>query len=323
MNRCLCCFGPLGTNDPRCKDYPAHGYHRRCAVQLFGTAHAPQLSFSLDDIEHIGVQVVRSAITIPGVQRKLSLDWQHPDHPRPNDRLTIVGLWGRYILKPPNTEYSQLPENEALLMELSRTLGIPTALSGLIPLDSGELCYLVKRFDRNRDNTKLPMEDFAQISGRLTEDKYKGSYDQVAKLMNRYSTQPGIDVVRFYELLLYCYVVGNGDMHLKNFALYAPNDWDLQLTPAFDLVSTALVIPEDKDECALTLNGKKRKLQVADWLTFAEQAGVAPRAAEKLMQRMVGSSTKIQQKIEQSLLSDGHKQTLFNVVQQRLRVLKA
>ncbi|GAB6090514.1 HipA domain-containing protein [Spirochaeta dissipatitropha] len=322
MSRCLCCFRDLRGSDPRCADFPDYGYHRRCAVELFGTAHAPQLGFALDDIEHIGVQVVRSSITVPGVQRKLSLDWQHPDHPRPNDRLTIVGLWGRYILKPPSDEYPQLPENEALIMQLARELKIPTAASGLIPLDSGELCYIVKRFDRDREHHKLAMEDFAQISGRLTEDKYKGSYDRLAKLLAQYSCQPGIDVVRLYELLLFCYVVGNADMHLKNFALYAPRDGRLQLTPAYDLLSTALVIPEDPEECALTLNGRKRNLRVSDWLIFAERAGVAPRAAHKLLQRMAASGDIIAGTVSRSLLSEQQQQALMKLAASRLAALR-
>lgn len=318
MSRCLCCFHELSPTDPRCSDFPAYGYHPKCATELFGAAHAPQLGFGLHEIEHVGVRVVRSSITVPGVQRKLSLDWQHPEHPRPDDRLTIVGLWGRYILKPPSEEYPHLPENEALIMRLSRELGIPTATSGLIPLNSGELCYIVKRFDRDRGNHKLPMEDFAQISGRLTEDKYKGSYEQVAKLLLRYSTQPGIDAARLYELLLYCFLIGNADMHLKNFALYAPDDQRLQLTPAFDLLSSALAIPEDPEECALTLNGRKRKLRRSDWLHFAEQARVPPRAAAKLIQHLTARQPQILEGIRRSLLPPDQQQRLITLVQERL-----
>lgn len=321
MSRCLCCFRELRAADPRCADFPDYGYHRRCAIELFGTAHAPQLGFNMHDIEDIGLRVLRRSITVPGVQRKLSLDWQHPDHPRPNDRLTIVGLWGRYILKPPSEEYPQLPENEALVMQLAREMGIPTAVSGLIPMDSGEFCYIVKRFDRGQDNHKLAMEDFAQISGRLTEDKYKGSYERLAKLLVHYSWQPGIDLVRLYELLLFCYVAGNADMHLKNFSLYAPQDGRLQLSPAYDLLCTEIIIPEDPEECALTLNGRKRKLRTADWLAFAEHSGVAPRAARKLIQRIAASKKDMLRTTEQSFLSADMQQKLQELIESRVTVL--
>ncbi|MFW6363542.1 MAG: HipA domain-containing protein [Spirochaeta sp.] len=321
MSICLCCFRKLSPDDPRCPDFSDYGYHANCAMELFGTDHAPQLGFGLHEIEHMGVRIVRSSITVPGVQRKLSLDWQHPEHPRPDDRLTIVGLWGRYILKPPSEEYPHLPENEALIMRLSRELGIPSAMSGLIPLNTGELCYVVKRFDRDRFNQKLAMEDFAQISGRLTEDKYKGSYERVAKLLLRYSTQPGIDVARLYELLLYCYITGNADMHLKNFAMYSPEDGRFQLTPAYDLLSTELVIPEDTEECALTLNGRKRKLRRSDWLHFAEQSQVPLRAAEKLIQRFINQQEYIAETIHRSLLPSHQQRELIDLTAHRLAQL--
>ena len=215
--------------------------------------------------------------------------------------MTLRALGGRYILKPPVTEYPQLPENEAFCMELAARLGYPTAPHGLARLADGKLVYISRRFDRPADGTKVPQEDFCQLSQRPAADKYKGSLEAAARVLS-HSRQAGLDAVRFLELNLLAFLMGNADLHLKNFSLYCPSADQWQLTPAYDLVSTALVIAEDKDETALTVNGKKSRLTRVDWLSLAEKLGVAPKVFDNLIGRLRGAWLEVESLCRASFL---------------------
>jgi serine/threonine-protein kinase HipA len=277
MNKCLVCFAPLDS------DYPS-AYHKRCAKALFESTTAPAVDLDMNVLTEAGLSLLRSSGAVPGVQKKLSVD----RNPEENRRLTLRALGGRYILKPPVAEYPHLPENEAFCMELSARLGYPTAPHGLALLADETTVYLSRRFDRPADGSKVPQEDFCQVSQRPAADKYKGSLEAAAKMLT-YSRQTGLDAVRFLELNLLAWLMGNADLHLKNFSLYCPGADQWQLAPAYDLVSTALVIPEDKDETALTLNGKKSRLKGGDWLSLAGTIGIAPKVFENLTMRLHGA----------------------------------
>ena len=179
-------------------------------------------------------------------------------------RFTIVGLWGGYILKPQTEQYANLPENEDLTMHLARLAKINTVPHSLIRFKDGSLAYITKRIDRDKKGNKIPMEDMCQLTEKLTEQKYKGSHEQIAKKIVEFSAYPVLVLINYVEILLFCYLTGNADMHLKNFSLYKKIK-ETTLTPAYDLLSTKLVIPEDTEELALTLNGKKRKLKRSDF----------------------------------------------------------
>ncbi len=275
MARCLACFAPLGPND-------SGEYHRRCAKRLFDSTTAPSIELDMKALTDAGLSLLRQSGTVPGVQRKLSVDWR----PRESRRMTLRALGGRFILKPQVDEYPQLPENEAFCMEVSARLGYPTAVHGLARLADGTLAYLSRRFDRPEGGTKVPQEDFCQLSQRPAADKYKGSLEAAARVL-RYSNQAGLDAARFLELNLLSWLMGNADMHLKNFSLFCPSPGRWQLTPAYDLVSTALVLPEDKEELALTLNGKKSRLTHDDWLSLADRLGVAPKVSGNIVRRLL------------------------------------
>jgi serine/threonine-protein kinase HipA len=270
MNKCLVCFAPLDS------DYPL-AYHKRCAKALFESTTAPAMDLDMNTLTAAGLSLLRSSGTVPGVQKKLSVD-RHPENGR---RLTLRALGGRYILKAPVAEYPHLPENEAFCMELSARLGYPTAPHGLVHLADGTLAYLSRRFDRPADGSKLPQEDFCQLCQRPAADKYKGSLEAAAKVL-AHSRQAGLDAVRFLQLNLLSWLMGNADLHLKNFSLYQPTPGLWHLTPAYDLVSTALVIPADKEETALTLNGKKSRLSKGDWQVLAGKLGVAPKVFDNI-----------------------------------------
>ena len=254
MERCLYCYQPLEQNET--------DFHSRCSKKIFGTATPPLLPYSKADIESLALEVVRSQVTITGVQPKLSVDLEKEKGGE--KRFTIVGLWGGYILKPQTEQYANLPENEDLTMHLARLAKINTVPHSLIRFKDGSLAYITKRIDRDKKGNKIPMEDMCQLTEKLTEQKYKGSHEQIAKTIVEFSAYPVLDLINYVEILLFCYLTGNADMHLKNFSLYKKIK-ETTLTPAYDLLSTKLVIPEDTEELALTLNGKKRKLKRSDF----------------------------------------------------------
>lgn len=254
MQRCLYCYQPLeqGQSD----------FHPQCSKKLFGTTTPPELPYTKDDIESLALQVVRSQVTVTGVQPKLSVDLEKEANGK--KRFTIVGLWGKYILKPQTELYVNLPENEDLTMHLATMVNIKTVPHSLIRFKDGSLAYITRRIDRDKKKGKIPMEDMCQLTEKLTEQKYKGSHEQIAKIIMLHSAYPVLDLLTYFEVLLFCYLTGNADMHLKNFSLYKPAN-EYILAPAYDLLSTKLVLPDDKDELALTLNAKKRKLKKSDF----------------------------------------------------------
>jgi serine/threonine-protein kinase HipA len=189
-------------------------------------------------------------------------------------RFTIVGLWGRYILKPQTDSYQALPELEDLTMHLAEAAGIGVVPHALIRFNDGELCYITRRIDRTKDGDKIAMEDMCQLTERLTEDKYKGSHERIAKAISQYSAAAKLDLTKYWEQVLFSWIVGNADMHLKNYSLYSPDGGDYQLTPAYDLLSTALVLPEDTEELALTLCGRKRRLTRQNFISAMTESGL-------------------------------------------------
>jgi serine/threonine-protein kinase HipA len=235
-------------------------------------------------MQELAKEIVIRSVAVTGVQPKLSLTLEKiPGDPK-HSRFTIVGLWGGYILKPPTEEFSHLPENEDVSMHLSELFGIPTASHSLIRLKSGELAYITKRFDRIKDN-KLAMEDMCQLTETLTEDKYRSSMEKVGKHIAKFSSRPGLDAVTFFETALFCFLTGNADMHLKNFALLTTEENDIVLSPAYDLVSTKIAMPEDKDEMALTINARKRKLRKSDFDSLAKNLKIPDKAIKNSYER--------------------------------------
>lgn len=275
MAKCLFCYKPLKDGEV--------DYHKSCCRKIFETSTAPKLPYTRSNIEDLAREIVTSSTTVTGVQAKLSLDISR-GHVGEPQRFTIVGLWGRFILKPQTDRFVSLPENEDLTMHLAEAAGIKTVPHSLVRFADGELCYITRRIDRSKKGEKIAMEDMCQLSERLTEDKYKGSYERIAKLIRRYSSAPLLDVVNFWEVVVFSWLTGNADMHLKNFSLFRPAD-DYMLTPAYDLLSTSLVMPEDDEELALTLNGKKKRLKREDFEKAMRDSGMDAKAITNLFSR--------------------------------------
>ncbi|GHT59030.1 hypothetical protein AGMMS50239_04760 [Bacteroidia bacterium] len=311
MSKCLFCYKELeqGQTD----------FHPACSRKIFGTTVAPKLSYTRAQISELAEQIIRSQTTVTGVQPKLSLNLEGKNTPK---RFTIVGLWGKYILKPQTEQYSQLPENEDLTMHLAEMVGIKTVPHSLIRFADGELCYITKRIDRDNQGNKLPMEDLCQLTERLTEYKYKGSYEQIAKIILKYSVTPLLDLTNFWEEVLFSWLTGNTDMHLKNFSLYNPAKGQTILTPAYDLLSTVLVMPEDKEELALTLNGKKSRLKRIDFEKAFSQSGLNEKVVNNIFAKLEKTAPQWVDFIENSFLNKENKEGYQDIIQTRMQKLR-
>jgi len=311
MKKCLYCYLPLADDK---KDF-----HPQCSKKFFGSEIPPEIDFGLSEISELAIKVLDRSVALTGVQSKLSLDILK-DKTRA-DRFTIVGLWGGYILKPPVERFPEMPEIEDLTMQLAELVAIKTAKHSLIRLKSGELAYISKRFDRLK-STKLHLEDMAQITEMLTERKYSSSMEKVGKAILKHSDYAGNDAIRLFDLTLFCFITGNADMHLKNFSLIKNTDKEIMLTPAYDLLSTKILMPEDKEELALTLNGKKNNLRKKDFELFAEKLGVTQKTKEIKINKYFSSQQTLNHAIDDSFLKDDTKKLYKELIAQRLDRLK-
>jgi len=299
---CLVCYGNQKDS------------HLKCLKSFFGTKKQPLMDYSLNDLNQLAKKLIQSKRGIPGVQPKLSL---HLDQNK-KERFTLVGLEGDFILKPPTKQFHQLPENEDLSMHLAEICGINVVPHTLIKLKSGELAYLTKRIDR-MDGIKLHMEDMCQISGNLTEDKYRGSMEKIGKLIFKYSSLKGLDLISFFEITLFSYLIGNSDIHLKNFSLIKYKK-DYVLSPAYDLLSVKLVLPEDKEEMALTLNGKKNKLNKKDFFIFGESIYLSPKTIQNTFDRFKIKLPFLKDFIQISFLEDTSKSKYIELLNERFKI---
>ena len=269
-------------------------------------------------MKDLAIQVIQSQMTVTGVQPKLSLEISKGEQTNDPKRFKIVSLWGGYILKPPTDRYPELPEVEDLTMHLAQIAKIDVVPHSLVKLMDGDLAYITKRIDRHKKN-KLHMEDMCQLTERLTEDKYHGSYEQIAKAIVKYSANPGLDVVNFFEQVLFSFLTGNADMHLKNFSLIRKPGVGNVLAPAYDLVATALVNPADKEDLALTLNGKKKKINRNDFIAAFRTLNLDPKQQENIFRKMVSAKAGWMDFIGISFLSDDFKERLMTIIEQRFK----
>lgn len=308
--RCLYCYEPLYKS--------SSDFHEACNKRFFGQLKTPQLAYNLENLQELATQVIQSKMAVTGVQAKVSLSLYRKQEKNLTKKLTIVGLYGDYILKPPSEHYPQLPELESATMHMADVCGITVVPHSLVKLQDETLCYITKRVDRTRKG-RLHMEDMCQLSERLTEDKYKGSHEQVAKLILKYSATPLLDVTNFYEQVLFCYFTGNSDMHLKNFSLLEKEGQGLSLSPAYDLVPTALVNPLDTEELALTLNAKKRKLKYFDFLAAFENGGLNKKVLDNTLELFYYCKPEMMAVLEKSFVSDDFKLKYKNLIDKRYR----
>jgi serine/threonine-protein kinase HipA len=308
MNNCLYCYQPLSKNE--------QDFHKSCSKKMYGSIVPPVIDFDLKQLEEMAGQIVIKSVAVTGVQPKLSLNLEK--NKEELSRLTVVGLYGDYILKPPTAQYPELPANEDLTMHLAELVKIKTANHSLIRLSSGELAYLTKRFDR-KNGEKIPVEDFCQLSESLTEHKYRGSIEKIGKLTYKYTMNKGFEEQRLFELVLFSYLTGNADMHLKNFSLIENERGEYEFSPAYDLLNTAIIIPQDDEESALTINGKRNGLKRNDFNRLAESLKINEKSLQHIFYRFYKVQSLWIDFISQSFLTKKMEENYIRLLQSRFK----
>lgn len=309
-HRCLYCYETIEDK---------LNFHEKCSMEFFGTQTPPEIRYSLDQMDELAKKVVERSVALPGVQPKLSMSLVKETKENSDTRLTVVGaLGGHYILKPPSDRFAEMPENEHVTMRMAESFGVRVVPSSLIRLQSGELSYITKRVDRNETGAKIHMIDMFQITEAF--DKYKSSMEKVGKAVGSYSSNTLLDMTFYFDLAVFSFLTGNNDMHLKNFSMIeSTSGW--VLSPAYDLLNVAIVFPEDTEELALTLVGKKKKLKREHFEKLGEGLGLTPKQIKGTFNRMTKNKSSALDWIDRSFLSKEMKTAYKEVLEGRYKQL--
>lgn len=310
-NKCLYCYEAVETG---------HSFHKNCSLEFFGTPSPPIIEYSMNQMEELAKKVVERSIAVPGVQAKLSMGLVKDLREKSDTRLTVIdALEGQYIFKPPSNQFPEMPENEHLSMRMAEDFGIQVVPSSLICLASGELSYITKRIDRKINGEKIHMIDMFQITEAF--DKYKGSMEKIGKALNKYSINTLLDKVFFFELTLFSFLIGNNDMHLKNFSMIeSQTGW--VLAPAYDLLNASILNPEDEEELALTVFGKKKKLKKEHFVKLGIDLGLSDKQIMGAFKRIEKNIPKALKWIDKSFLSENMKSSYKKVLKKRSNQLE-
>ena len=308
--KCLICYKPLTPQET--------DYHIKCVASIFGLKQIPELDIDEKKLSEYAKKIMGANQAITGVQPKLSL-WL--EETKNSVRFTIVDDKSNYIIKPPSETYLYLPENEDLCMHLANELGIEVAIHGLVRLKSGKFAYITKRFDRDKTN-KIACEDLCQLTETLTEHKYRVSYEKVGKTIKQYSTQSGLDILHYFQLVLFSFISGNADMHLKNFSMLEKKDGTFCLSPAYDLVSTHLVIKGETEQMSLNLNGKKNKISKRDFDALGLNLQLTEKQIQNSYNLCIDKLDKLNWWIDNSFLPTEHKNDFKKMISERIELLK-
>ena len=307
MNRC-----PITYADSGDKKYSDAGLRKL----------SPKLKI-LNDFPYSAEEQVKESVaraskmSIQGVQPKLSvrLNIKH-------SIFEIVDVAGRYIIKPQTPNYSEVPENEDLTMRLAGLIGIETPLHGLFYSIDGSMAYFIKRFDRVGRNKKVAVEDFAQLSGMDRETKYNSSMEKLIMIIDKFCTFPAIEKLKLFNLTLFNFLVGNEDMHLKNFSLIR-HDLKVELSPAYDLLNSTIVL-NSEEELALPLNGRKNRLTKDDFLHYfaEERLEIPQKSIAQTTSRISKAYPGWIELIQKSFLSDNMKEKYKGLLNERCNLLE-
>ncbi|MDT8402644.1 MAG: HipA domain-containing protein [Bacteroidales bacterium] len=309
-SRCLYCYEPVENGSD---------FHTGCSMEFFGTKTAPLIPYTLDSMAEMAKLVVERSVTVPGVQAKLSMSLLKETQEKRQARFTVVGaLGGNYIFKPPSATYPEMPQNEHLTMRLAEAFKINVVPSSLIRLESGELSYITRRVDRTGDRSKIHMLDMFQVTEAF--DKYKSSMEKIGKALHKYSANTLLDKLLFFELALFSFLSGNNDMHLKNFSMVeGPSGW--VLAPAYDLLNVAIILPDDDEELALTMAGKKKKFRRDDFISFSKGLELTTKQTDSAFGRMLENKYAADEWVRKSFLSEKMKKAYLELMESRYRQL--
>lgn len=309
MRRCPITYQPLTDSLP----YSKEGLH----------SLAPKLE-RLEPLEYSADEQRKEAnarvgkMSVQGVQPKLSAQLKIKE-----GRFQLVDQDGRYILKPQSADYPELPENEALTMSLAESVGLEVPVHGLVYSKDGSMTYFIKRFDRSGHHQKQAQEDFAQLLNYRRDTKYNSSMEQVAKVITEFCSFPKVEALKLAKLTLFNFLVGNEDMHLKNFSLITRGQ-KITLSPAYDLLNTAIAMTKPEEELALPLNGKKRNLKRSDFIEYFAygRLGLNQGVVEGLLEEISGALPGWKELISHSFLSKEMQEKYLQLLEDRQRRLR-
>ena len=276
---------------------------------MFNSSKLPVIDFNLVDVSR-KAQKLTGKLSISGVQPKLSVKLD-----KKQNLLIPVAEGGEYILKPQTSTFLNIPENEQCCMDIAEQLTIDVPLHCLIPLKDKSFAYVVKRFDREK-GVKIHQEDFAQILEQT--DKYKGSVEQIGRRLEEISSAPGYDMQLLFERVVLNFILGNGDAHLKNYSISYRDKDNIRLTPAYDIVCSKLVLPDEEDS-AITINGKKNKLQREDFNELAEYLNIPVKVRYEKFENKFDIMRKI---IETSSIDKEKQRQFLEIIKERTGRLK-
>ena len=297
----------------------SHGdfaYHPGCVESLFGTSAFPSLDVQLSNLYILAAKMA-GKMSISGAQEKVSLTLSED-----KAELRVASTGGKYILKPEPARFSAVPQNEHLTMRLASLSGIEVPPFGLVKLKDNSLAYMIKRFDRLDDGSKLHVEDFCQLSESPLRDKYRGTAELCVRILRKYATEPLLEVRKLFQMFLFSWWAANGDQHLKNFSLLATPENRQILAPAYDLVCTRLVIPDEEEGLALSICGRKSNLNLKTWLSFAEYCRMPEPAARRLISSQIAVTEEAVDMIGRSFLSEEQKSHYKAMVRENSEILR-
>lgn len=304
--RCLVCLAEVrGEGD----------YHPRCAKALFGSTRVPTIDLELARL-HTVAQAMVGHTSLPGIQRKVSAGLTA-------DRATLrVAMEkGHFILKPQAQVFPSLPENEHVTMRLAEVAGLAVPPSGLVKLHDGSLAYLTRRFDRTAEGKKLLQEDFCQLGELAPKQKYEGSAELCARLVRRHASEPLVAALALFRQVVFAWWTGNGDMHLKNLSLLRGADGLHRLSPAYDLLCTALVVEDD--QLALPVGGNRRAVTPRQWIAFASYCGLTPKATARALGQVHAALTPSLGLVARCFLPEEMKVRYARLLELRARTVEA
>lgn len=300
MNKCFCCH----------KNTEGEQYHLRCLRKLFGHKWVPEIPYALSDMPD-AVSKEGGRMSISGVQIKASCRVITS-----SQKIKIVSVQGTHILKPQPAEYPGLPQCENLCMNIAAGLGMRVPPHGLFQMKDNTPCYIIARFDRGPRGTKHQVEDMAQILSYHSDDKYNASMEKIGKAIWKFTSNPGLEVLDFFERVLLSHIIGNGDMHLKNWSIMREESNLIRLTPCYDFIASSIYISSE-EETALTINGKKNKLSRSDFEIFANYLEIEPKSREMTFRKFIQARESIIEMINNSEMIPEYRDKLRGLVENR------
>ena len=308
MNLCPITYTPCGENR-----------YSEAGLKILATGLK-----TLKDLEYTAEEQRQEAfnratkMAIQGVQPKLSAILSIKD-----GKFIIVDKGGRYILKPQHQFYTQLPENEDLTMRLAKEIGLEIPKHGLLWSKDNTLTYFIKRFDRVGQNDKVPVEDFAQLAGLSRDTKYDYSIEKIVMLIDDFCTFPAIEKIKLFKMVIFNYVIGNEDSHLKNFSIIT-DDNQVRLSPCYDLVNSTIELKQQDEEIALPLKGKKKHLTRNILINYfgMERCKLTEKSIEKVLETISLAIPKWKALIDISFLSKEMKGKYYELLDERLIIME-